>query len=90
MKMLDPKKLTTADVDRSVTYHREFCKVEHGKLTSWTDTTIFVQFKGPTGEGCKPENVSFSLGTPISELSGRPGHSGYEEFKRISSSWGYD
>lgn len=30
------------------------------------------------------------LGTPISELSGRPGHPGYEEFCRIARSWGYD
>jgi hypothetical protein len=30
------------------------------------------------------------LGTPISQLSGRPGHPGYDEFRRISSSWGYD
>jgi len=29
-------------------------------------------------------------GTPISEISGRPGHPGYEEFKRIAKSWGYD
>lgn len=31
-----------------------------------------------------------NLGTPISELSGRPGHDGYEEFCRIARSWGYD
>lgn len=39
------------------------------------------------------------LGTPISELSGRPGdpndlsdprHAGYAEFERIARSWGYD
>ena len=30
------------------------------------------------------------LGTPISELSGRPGHPGYEKFKAIAASWGYD
>lgn len=30
------------------------------------------------------------IGTPISQLSGRPGHPGFEAFKRISSSWGYD
>lgn len=30
------------------------------------------------------------LGTPISQLSGRPGHPGYEEFKRIAKSYGYD
>lgn len=39
------------------------------------------------------------LGTPLSELSGQPGdprdpndprHAGYERFKRIAKSWGYD
>lgn len=39
------------------------------------------------------------IGTPISQLSGQPGnprnpddprHAGYEEFKRIARSWGYD
>lgn len=28
--------------------------------------------------------------TPISQISGRPGHPGYEEFCRIARSWGYD
>lgn len=39
------------------------------------------------------------FGTPLSELSGRPGdlrnqddprHAGYERFKRIAKSWGHD
>lgn len=30
------------------------------------------------------------LGTPISELSGRPGTEGYAEFCRIAKSYGYD
>lgn len=30
------------------------------------------------------------LGTPISELSGRPGTEGYAEFCRIARSYGYD
>lgn len=30
------------------------------------------------------------LGTPISELSGRPGTPGLDEFCRIARSWGYD
>lgn len=30
------------------------------------------------------------LGTPLSQLSGRPGHKGYDEFVRIAESWGYD
>lgn len=29
-------------------------------------------------------------GTPISELSGRPGHPGFERFCEIARSWGYD
>ena len=31
-----------------------------------------------------------SYGTPISRLSGRPGHPGFDEFCRIAQSWGYD
>lgn len=38
--------------------------------------------------GCNP--VPRQLGTPISQISGRPGHPGYDEFKRIARSWGYD
>lgn len=30
------------------------------------------------------------LGTPLSELSGQPGHPGYERFCQIARSWGYD
>ena len=30
------------------------------------------------------------FGTPLSELSGRPGTPGYAEFKRIAKSYGYD
>lgn len=37
---------------------------------------------------CMP--VKRQLGTPLSELSGRPGRPGFEEFKRIAVSWGYD
>lgn len=39
--------------------------------------------------GCNPGGPK-QRGTPISQLSGRPGHPGYEEFKRIAASWGYD
>lgn len=38
--------------------------------------------------GCNPDGPK-PLGTPISELSGRPDHPGYGEFVRISQSWGY-
>ncbi len=30
------------------------------------------------------------IGTPISELSGRPGHAGYDKFVSIAKSWGCD
>lgn len=30
------------------------------------------------------------LGTPVSELSGQPGHPGFDEFCRIARSWGYE
>lgn len=39
--------------------------------------------------GCNPGGTA-KLGTPISQLSGRPDHPGYEEFCRIARSWGYD
>lgn len=39
--------------------------------------------------GCNPGGPR-KLGTPISQLSGRPGHQGFDEFKRIAESWGYD
>lgn len=39
--------------------------------------------------GCNPDGPR-KLGTPLSEISGRPGHKGYDEFCRIAESWGYD
>ena len=38
--------------------------------------------------GCNPKPRK--LGTPLSRLSGRPGHQGYAEFFRIAKSWGYE
>lgn len=35
-------------------------------------------------------DVGLRPGTPLSQLSGRPGHRGYEAFKSIAASWGYD
>lgn len=39
--------------------------------------------------GCNPSGPR-RLGTPLSELSGRPGHAGFERFKDIARSWGYE
>ncbi len=57
--MIDIANLTDADVGRNVTYHREFCNREFGNLTSWNEKFVFVRFKGPNGEACEPDDVSF-------------------------------
>lgn len=38
--------------------------------------------------GCNPNPRK--LGTPISQLSGRPGHPGFEKFDEIARSWDYE
>lgn len=65
--MIDISKLTEEDKGRNVTYHREFCKREYGKLSSWNAQVIFVRFKGPTGEACEPEDVSFEFSGPTAK-----------------------
>ena len=37
---------------------------------------------------CHPSRQA--IGTPISELSGRPGHKGFDRFCEIAASWGYE
>lgn len=37
-----------------------------------------------------PRDPAKPIGTPIDQISGRPGHDGYAEWVRISKSWGYD
>lgn len=48
------------------------------------------------GSGSEPKTITVPLtevglrgGTPISQLSGRPGHPGFRDFCRIAESWGY-
>jgi len=59
--MINISTLAEEDVGRNVIYHREFCEKEVGKLSSWNHKFVFVRFKGPTGESCEPEDVSFEL-----------------------------
>ena len=40
-------------------------------------------------QGCNPGGPR-RFGTPISQLSGRPGEPGYSEFCRIARSWGFE
>ena len=52
-------------------------------------------FEGETGAdrsdcpGCNPGGPR-RLGTPISQIATQPGQPGYEEWLRISRSWGYE
>jgi hypothetical protein len=45
---------------------------------------------GPCISLSADRDKSKPLGTPISQLSTRPGEPGYAEWLRISRSWGYD
>lgn len=57
--MININSLTEDDKGRKVVYHREYCNREEGELSSWNDKYIFVKFKGPNGEACEPNDVSF-------------------------------
>lgn len=56
------------------------------------DTTFFEGDPGAwltaTCEGCNPGGPK-QLGTPISQLSGRPGRCGFDAFTDVAASWGY-
>ncbi len=55
--------------------------------TYWFDGE--VQADRADCPGCNPAGPR-QFGTPLSQLSGRPGHEGYPEFARIAKSWGYE
>lgn len=63
--MIDPSKLTEADKGRRVNYRQRTQAIaqglepETGILTSWNSRFVFVKFKGPTGEACEPQDVTF-------------------------------
>lgn len=50
----------------------------------------YEPMEGDVAIGPAPRDPEKPLGTPLSELSGRPGHPGYAEFCRIAKSYGYD
>ena len=55
----------------------------------WMDGSEFSAPYKIDCPGCNPAGPK-KYGTPISELSGRPGEPGYAEFCRIARSWGHD
>lgn len=56
---------------------------------TWVGEQEYGLHRGIDCPGCGGGEPA-QLGTPISQLSGRPGHPGFEEFRRIAESWGFD
>lgn len=63
---IEGKKITDDDIGRRVTYIPNHAKDdpkqwEHGVLSSFNDSAgaIFVRFKGPQGERCSQENLTW-------------------------------
>lgn len=46
------------------------------------------KYHGYSGPCPKPKPAP-DVGTPLSELSGRPGHAGFDNFTAIAETWGY-
>lgn len=61
---IEIKLLKESDKERNVIYHREFCDRQVGQLSSWNENYVFVRFKGPGGEACEPDDVSFEHPDP--------------------------
>lgn len=85
------------DVDISDSYERDDPSV--GISAGWYcdacdlpvgDDGYREPLEGDVGISPAPRDPGRPLGTPISQLSGRPGQPGYAEFVRITKSWGFD
>jgi len=55
--VIDINRLTESDIGRTVIYEPNDSLLDFGRLTSWNETFVFVQFSGPGGEACNPEDV---------------------------------
>lgn len=54
------KPLEPSDIGRNVTFTHHHGEKEYGRLSSYRgDGAIFVQFKGPNGERCNAEQLSW-------------------------------
>lgn len=72
--MIDIAKLTDEDVGREVKYHRPYCDPEWGKITSWNDNFVFVNYHtrlrdgvlshmtGSTSQGTEACDLVFGMG----------------------------
>lgn len=58
--MIKISDLTENDVNRKVVYNPEFGKQEEGRITSWNDTFIFVDYDNTgRGQATRPTDLNF-------------------------------
>jgi hypothetical protein len=69
----------------------EYCPDRRGRFCNNCDAELpYEPSEGDVQISFSDGRPASELGTPISKLSGRPGHEGFAEFCRIAKSWGYD
>lgn len=60
MPTIQGKELTRQDIGRKVCYTAPHGAVEFGEISSFRDDgSIFVRFKGPNGERCPADRLSW-------------------------------
>ena len=76
--------------DNALNSQAEFACGIVGKLPEGDRYYFETEFTALAADcpGCNPGGPA--RGTPISKLSGRPGHPGFDEFCEIARSWGYE
>ena len=96
--MSEPMNCPKCDSDISETYEPNDyeCGITEGWFCEACDLAVAgwehprEPMEGDVGMPPAQVDPAKPLGTPISELSGRPGHPGYAEFIRIAKSWGFN
>ncbi len=58
--MIQINKLQPTDKDRKVVYRPTHGKMEEGRITSWNDSFVFVDYDNTgRGQATKPEDLEF-------------------------------
>lgn len=63
--MIKIEDLKPEDVGRAVVYTATHGERETGTLSSWSETVIFVRFRGPNGEACWPKDLHWAVGSEV-------------------------
>lgn len=60
--MIELTSLTEKDIGRKVLYNKGIYNPIEGTITSFSEYFIFVKFRGPNGEACRPKDLTFKEG----------------------------